>query len=418
MSAPGTDWGSDSNTSLVVDVKVDHGDSQQIVLFAGAEPFSYQGFVGKITTGTHCVTVALARAISHAALNAPAVDVYSISLFEVLPTSPVYMLETHAPVLYGRSVSAKGDTPLLTYGQSKPDKDGVDSDLSYTVIWTHEDMGDGSVPPYQWGRWGRMSDIETVLTEKVAPSGVVVSANYLSCGCEGDPDYPDSAIDRSTGGGETYKPYPLGGGAPGLDDHVAVRDASANNDVSPKGTTRYRFQQSLVAPPKPDEAREVAMDTNPWTYRISGEEVSREAASSTDPRSFDAGVYPQYLIVDIASNPVGTFSVAVEVRIAGDSTWYSNDYAQLTAPSPPVTYPFYNGGHGRTVVKLPPGWNGKTITALRLRLNAPAGTVPSLEGTPTIYLVEVTPSFSIEHPTFPDPTVVPGTKLYPPASTP
>lgn len=418
LSAPKTDWSNATDISVVVDVNLDGGTSQQIVLFDGAEPFVYEGFVGETSMGRHCVTIALRRDLSHTALEQPRVDVYSVSVSVVPASSAAYMLETHAPVLYGRSISAKGDTPLVTYGQSKADPDGTSTDLSYTVIWTHEDMGDGSVPPYEWGRWGRVSDIETVLNERVSRAGRVLSADYLSCGCEAIPGYPDSAIDKSAAGGETYKPYPLSDGAPGVDGHVAIRDATGNNDVSPFGTTPYRFQQSLVASPGLGQSREVAMDNNPWTYRVSGQEVSREATSSTDPRSLLAGVYPQYLIVDIEAAAEGTSSIAVEVQLAGDSSWYSNDYAQATAPAPPTTYPFFNGGHRRTVIKLPIGWHGKAITALRLRLNAPAGATPSLVGTPVLDLVEVSRSYTITYPSFPPPVVVTGTTRYPPAATP
>jgi hypothetical protein len=384
---------------------VDGREPQSIVLFNGGQPFAYQGFLGSTATGAHCVTITLRPDLSRAALPSPAVDVYAVGISVIPPSSPAYMLESHAPVLYGRSTSSKGDTPLVSYGESQADPDGTSTDLSYTVVWTHEDVGDGMVPPYQWGRWGRMTDIETVLHEKVAKDGRVLSANYLSCGCEGSATYPDSSPQNAAKGGETYKPYPLAD-APRLEQHLDIRDATGNNDVSPRGTTPLRFQQSLVAAPREGQSREVAMDQNPWTYRISGEEVSRENTSSTDPRSVLAGVYPQYLIVDISAASEGTSSIAVEVQLSGDPTWYSNDYAQATSPRPATTYRFYNGGHGRTVVKLPPGWNGKAITGLRLRLNAPRGTVPSLRGAPAIDLVEVTPGYGIEHPPFPAPDVV------------
>lgn len=418
LSAPQTDWSNASDISVVVDLNLDGGTSQQIVLFDGAQPFVYEGFVGGTSSGPHCVTLALRRDLSHTAIAQPRVDVYSISLSLVPASSSAYMLETHAPVLYGRSISAKGDTPLVTYGESKTDPDGTSTDLSYTVIWTHEDMGDGSVPPYEWGHWGRVSDIETVLHERVSRAGRVLSADYLSCGCEGIPGYPDSAIDRSAAGGETYKAYPLSLGTPRMDDHVAIRDATGNNDVSPFGTTPFRFQQSLVAPPGPGQSREVAMDNSPWTYRVSGQEVSREATSSADPKSLLAGVYPQYLIVDIEAAAERTSSIAVEIQLAGDPSWYSNDYAQATAPAPPTTYPFFNGGHRRTVIKLPVSWHGKAITALRLRLNALTDATPSLVGAPSIDLVEISPSYTIRHPSFPAPVVVIGTTRYPPAATP
>ncbi len=414
LAAPGTDWANPTNTSLVVDASVDGRIPQEIVLFNGGDPFSYQGFLGDTSVGLHCVTVSLRRDISHESMVNPAVRVYGVGLSVVPPSSPAYLLESHAPVLYGRSISAKGDTPLITYGQAQPDPDKIDTDVSYTIVWTHEDVGDGMVPAYEWGHWGRMTDIETVIHEVVAPGGKVLSATYLSCGCEAIPGYPDSSPEHSAGGGETYKPYPTSGTAAGLGDHIGIRDATGNNDMSPSGNTPFRFQQSLVAAPAPGQAREVATDDNPWTYRISGKEVAREATSSTDPRSILAGVYPQYLIVDIDATALNTYSIAIEVRLSGDPTWYSNDYSQATAPNPPTTYPFFNGGHGRTAIKLPLNWNGRAIDGLRLRLNALPGTSPSLDGTPVIELVEVTPVYAIEHPAFPAPGVVTGTE-YPPA---
>ncbi|HZT66711.1 MAG TPA: hypothetical protein VFA11_13070 [Acidimicrobiales bacterium] len=414
MAGPGTTWASPTDTSVVVDAQVDQGPTQEIVLFAGSDPFTYEGFVGSIASGRHCVTLTVRPDLSHVTTITPAVQVSGITLGVVPFGSTDYLLESHDPVLYGRSTSAVGDTPLITYGQQSADPDGVDTDLSYVVTWTHEDTGDGTVPAYEWGLWGRMTDIETVLTEKVAPDGKILSASYLSCGCEGAPIYPDFVPENPANGGETDKPYPSSGTPAPLENHLAIRDATGNNDISPDGTSAYRFQQTLVGAPGPGQARETAMDQNPWSYRISGQEVGRETVSSTDSHNFLAGVYPQYLIVDINAQAQNTSSIAVEVQLAGDPTWYSNDYAQMTSPGPPTTFPFYNGGHARTVIKLPLGWNGTPITALRLRLDAPpGGPPPALVGTPAIELIEVTPDYAIEHPSFPAPSVVTATQVVP-----
>jgi hypothetical protein len=415
MSAPGTDWSSDTNTSTVVDVQVDGGPSQQVVLFDGAEPFRYEGFLGTTIGRNHCVTVTVRPDLSHDTTVTPQVLVYSVSLTLVPSDSPSYMIESHAPVLYGRSTSAIGDSPLITYGQQSPDPDGTDTDLSYTVIWTHEDVGDGVVAAYEWGLWGRMTDIETVLNEKVSPDGKILSASYLSCGCEGAPVYPDIVPENPANGGETDKPYPQTGGSPGLGNHLGIRDATGNNDISPTGTTSFRFQQTLVSAPAAGQTREAAMDTNSWTYRISGDEVSRETATSSDPHNFLAGQYPQYLIVDINSQPVGTGSVSIAVQL-DKGAWYSNDYGQMTAPGPATTFPFYNGGHGRTVIKLPAGWHSSAITGLRLTLNAAnPGTTPSLLSQPAIQLLEVTDQYQVQQRPMPptSPQIFTGTQLIP-----
>lgn len=413
MSSPGTDWSSDANTSTVVDVQVDGGPAQQIVLFYGAEPFRYEGFLGTLTGQPHCVRLTVRPDLSHDTTLTPKVLVYSVSLTLVPTDSPAYMVESHAPVLYGRSTSALGDSPLITYGQQSPDPDGSDTDLSYTVIWTHEDVGDGVVAAYEWGLWGRMTDIETVLNEKVDPNGKILSASYLSCGCEGAPVYPDAVPEDPAQGGETDKPYPQSGTSPGLGNHLGIRDATGNNDISPTGTTSFRFQQTLVTAPGPGETREAAMDTNSWTYRISNDEISRETATSSDPDNFLAGQYPQYLIVDINSQPVGTGSVSIAVQL-DNGAWYSNDYQQMTAPGPATAFPFYNGGHGRTVIKLPAGWHSSAITGLRLTLNAAhPGTAPSLPSAPTIELLEVSDRYQVQTRSVPTPQVLTGTQLIP-----
>jgi hypothetical protein len=197
-----------------------------------------------------------------------------------------------------------------------------------------------------------------------------------------------------------------------MGEHLALRDATGNNDVSPYRTTSYRFQQVPVPGPQQGQMREVVMDQHPWTYRISNDDVARTTVESSDPRSPLAGPYPQYLIVDIDAEATGTKSIAVGVRLRGDSTWWTNDYAQTTGV--PSTFPFYNGGHARTVIKLPPHWQSEPVSALRLVLNAaPGGSTPKLEARPTIRLIELTDGYRIR--TLPDPplTVSTGTQLSP-----
>ena len=413
MAAPGTSWANPVDTSVVADISVDGGQVQQVVLFGGASPYRYEGFVGALSPGVHCVSVAVDPSLSRTVTRAPSVDVYGVALGIVPQKSADWLLESHAPVLYGRSTSASGDTPLITYGQQAPDKDGIDVDLSYTVIWTHEDVGDGVVPAYEWGLWGRMTDIETVLQEKVSPGGRVLSAQYLSCGCEDFPVYPDIVPEDPEAGGETYKAYPSSGASPGMANHLGIRVATGNNDISPSGTTPFRFQETLVAPPTAGQAREAAMDTNPWTYRISDEEVGRESARSTSPYNFLAGRYPQYLIVDIDSRPTGTGSVSVAVQLDG-ARWYSNDYSQMTPTGQGTTFPFYNGGHERTVIKLPAGWHRSEITALKLTLNATApGVTPTIAPDARIQLIEVTPGYLVRNRPVPTPSIAIGAQLVP-----
>jgi hypothetical protein len=410
LSAPGTSWASSTDTSVDVDVKVDGRRAQQLVLFEGAQPAVYQGFVGRLRTGSHCVAVTVDPKKS-SDLATARVDVFDISLGVVPRSSPAYLGLTHAPVMYGRTSSAQRDAQLITDVTQAADANGKDIDLSYTVIWTREDVGDGTVPAYEWGLWGRMTDVETVLQEVVTASGRIVKAAYLSCGCEKFPLYPD-ALPAPPIGSEYDAPYPSSGTPAALGHHLVLRDATGNNDVSPYKATSYRFQQVPVAGPLDGQAREVVMDEHPWTYRISNEDVARTTVESSDPRSLLAGGYPQYLIVDLDVNATATQSIAVGVKLRGDPTWWTNDYAQTAGV--PTTFPFYTGGHGRTVIKLPPDWHSKQISLVRLTLNGRiGGPTPKLVGKPMIQLIEVTGGYGVRMRRLPRLTVTTGTQLLP-----
>jgi len=146
--------------------------------------------------------------------------------------------------------------------------------------------------------------------------------------------------------------------------------ATGNNDFSDQGSTPFRFQQALAAPPRPGEAREGAMDRNPWSYAITDEEVKREREDfSTDPGSPAPGDTRQNLILELDSATTDVAAVGVDVRLAGDSRIYRNDFD--------TTDPLYAGGRGRTVVKLPLAEVGRSISMIRLRLQ-PSGSRPSI----------------------------------------
>jgi hypothetical protein len=405
MSAPHTSWASATDTSVVVSAWVGTGKHrsrpQQIVLYDGSEPFTYQVYLGALRTGPHCVTVKVDPAIS-SDQRKPAVTIWSGKLSVVPVGSPDYLALTHAPVMYGRTTSSSNDAQILT--DFTATKAGRDTALSYTVIWTRERVGDGQFPAYEWGRFGRMTDVETVLDEKVAPNGKILTATYLSCGCETDPNYPDSQNAPPGPTTETQVAYPASGTPKALGHHLVLRDATGNNDESPYGTTSYRMQMVPVSGPASGQLREIVMDRHPWTYRLSNEDVSRTSTINTDPTSTSPGVYPQYLVVDIDADVTGTQSVSVGVQLSGDPTWWTNDYQQSSSPLTALA--LYNGGHGRTVIKLPTDWHSQQITALRLQLHSASGQTASLQGTPAIQLIEVTNGFGIVHRPVPTPTVV------------
>ena len=366
MSAPQTSWADPDDTAVVVQARVDHGPWQQIVLFEGAQPFTYEGFTGPLRTGPHVVTVRIRRDLTHVTRHAPLAVIVKQSLVVVRPSSPAGFELAHAPVLYDRRVSTTQDTPLITYAENVPEPDPSHLGLrrlTYVVTWSHEDAGTGFVPWLEWGTWGRMTDIETAISLVVDRAGHVTGATYLTCVTCGR-GFPENrtALD------ETEAPFH----GRWFAGHPILRVATGNNDLSEVGTTALRFQQALAAPPAPGQTREGAMDLNPWTYGVMGHELQRDRADySTSAGSPGPGDPRQYLIVALDSSAQRAAAVGVDIRLAGSSQTYSNDLA--------TTYPLYAGGAGRTVVKVPLGQVAKTITLLRLRvLGASPASLPSL----------------------------------------
>jgi hypothetical protein len=364
MSAPQTSWADPQDTAVVVQARVDHGPWQQIVLFEGAQPFTYEGFTGPLRTGRHVVTVRIRRDLSHVTRHAPLAVIVNQRLVVVRPSSAAGLQLAHAPVLYDRRVSTTQDTPLITYADMIRDPGHPAlRRLTYVVTWSHEDAGTGFVPWLEWGTWGRMTDIETAISVLVDRAGRVTGATYLTCVSCGR-TFPENrtALD------ETEAPF-RGRWFAG---HPVLRVATGNNDLSDAGSSALRIQQGLAAPPARGDTREGAMDRNPWTYGVMGQELARGRADySTSAASTGPGDPRQYLIVALHSGAQRAAAVGVDVRLAGSSEIYSSDLQ--------TTYPLYAGGAGRTVVKVPLGQVSRPITLLRLRvLGASPSSPPSL----------------------------------------
>lgn len=367
MDAPGTSWGPGQPSSTVVDATLvdlttgQHLGTQQFVLFWGAKPFVYAGFAGQIRmSDRYNLTLVVERPASEGGLSqplpghVPRANLLASALEVVSPTDPAYLQYEYAPVMYGRSTSALHDVPLLVYADESPAAAGATT-LSYVVVWSHEDAGTGFLPFVEWGRWGRMTDIEGAISLTVQPNGKVSKAEYL-WGGEPLGGFPDSQsalreVD-TTFSGEWWGHHPV------------IRDATGNNDFSDKGTTRFRFLLAPVAPPVAGELRDAVMDANPWTYSVMADEVARWYADvSTDPGSPAPGAAEQYAIIDMDTSGRDVSSVAVDLRLAGSAQWYKSDLGW--------GFPLVGTGHVRTVVKLPLGWALRKITGARVAVEPP-----------------------------------------------
>jgi hypothetical protein len=360
MTAPGTSWSNSRDTSVVVQARVGHAPWQTMVLFAGARPFTYEGFTGPLRSGRQTVRIRIERSLSHVSGRAAVARLRSVSLRVVRSHSLAGVELAHAPVLYDRLAATTRDTPLITYAAAERLGHGSRR-LAYVVTWTREDAGTGFLPWLEWGTWGRMTDIETAISFDVNRRGAVSGATYLTCS-ECGPRFPDSR----TALNEVEQPFR----GRWFHHHPILRVSTGNNDFSDQGTTPLRFQQALAAPPRPGATREGAMDRNPWTYELMGQELKRARADySTSASSAGPGDPRQYLILQIDSSVRNVAAVGVDLRLAGSNRTYTNDLG--------TTYPLYAGGRGRTVVKVPLGAVSHRITHLGLRLLPSSGT-PSI----------------------------------------
>jgi hypothetical protein len=384
MDAPGTSWRSAADPAAVAEVSVDGGPPQTIELFYGAQPFTYEGFLGPLSAGRHKLTVSSSSTLS-GAHDAPPIMIGGAQLGIVPQSDPAYWADAYAPFIYGRSSSASAYIPLLTYINQSTGSDGSHS-LSYSYVISAHDQGDSVVPAYQWGTWGRMTDIVSVINETVAPDGTVTSAVYSSCACEGTP-YPDSLQSPTDTAWASFTGSWLG-------RHPMLRDATATNYLSQDGTTPYRFQQGPVAGPLGGQVRESVMDSNPWTYEVSNEELPREHLISHSPDNLLVGDYRQYAIIDSDVEPSGSDSVQFELQLGGSSTWYSTDYEQMSAEQP-STFAFHDGGHNRSVIKLPLDWSSRPITGFRIRLTVGPGNPPARAAVRSLQVLEVTQGWRV-----------------------
>ncbi len=384
LAAPGTAWSNVADRAVVVTVTVDRGPTQQIVCFAGAAAFTYAGFLGTLTTGTHTLTVAVSATLSNTGTVTPSVRVVHQQLAVVTPTNPWFDAVKYAPVVYGRTDSAHDDTPLLTYAVDQAGTGGS-ANLSYTGIWTREAQGTAFVPFLELGEWGRMTDITETTQLSVSSSGTISNAMYDGCECA--PTYPQN--ESSPHEGEI--PFT---GSYFQTTHAFVRNATGNDYQSATGTTPFRIQQVPVPGPKPGATRASVMDAHPWTYQVSAQECARWYTNgSTDPFSAQLGDIRQYAIIDLESDASDLGATGVAIQLAGSSQWYTSDFGS--------GFPLHDGGHGRTAVKLPLGWETQRITGLRL-LEYPDGPSPAAS-TVAVQVIGLNQTFSIVHPAVPAP---------------
>ena len=255
-SAPRTDWGEAGRESAVLSVWLDGRWSQDVVLFAGAERFTYEVALGRVTRGRHRVKVVFDPAKSPPGARGVRVRRLAPSL---VPADD--LVARHAPILYGRDLpeipgryeNNATDVPLLAYHTRARRADGTTT-IEYTTIWSNEDGGTNT--PALMARWGRTTDIEWIYRVVLDARGRIAREEYQA---------PNHETKPFTGAKEGRHPLLV---RPERATTTSSRSPTRRDDGLP--LLRRHVARRCPA----EQAREAVMDAEPWTYRVIAKELS------------------------------------------------------------------------------------------------------------------------------------------------
>jgi hypothetical protein len=373
-AAPGTDWGTAGAESAVLSVSLDGRRLEDVVLFAGAQPFTYHAALGRVAAGGHRIEVGFAAQRSPAGARRPWVG----RLRARLATTDQARAARYAPIVIGRDIpevpghyeNNHTDVPLLEYHTTATDDHGR-TVLEYTEIWSNEDGGTNT--PALMARWGRTTDIEWIYRVTLGADGKPVDEVYQA---------PSHATLPFTGAK--------------VDDHPVLRTATANNNMLQVDDLRLidnlRFFADATQTLPAARAREAAMDANPWTYQVMAKEMVREGKVEATPSPATPEMSDQrdYLFAEVkkaTSYPqtpaTGTWvGTALQVKLTGDPAWYTSNH---DVPD----WSIQRDDPAATTVELPAGTTPDRVEAIRAVAVPVAATAPPAPA-PTDYHIEVT----------------------------
>lgn len=368
--APGTSWAQKGREAAVLTVTMDGHYLGDLVLFMGAESHDYGFLLGPVEAGDHPVELRLAA--EKGASTPVQIGNVTWSMYE--PDHPLYPAISHSPLLYGRPVMNRSDTPLLGYFEEA--RKGSQTVISYTIIFSNEDGG--TRPPALMARWGRLTDIEWVYSVTLDAQGRAVEETIQ---------------------GRDHKTQLFAGQRRG--GHPILRVATENNMVSDSGTSSLLFAPFVAWPLQAESPREAMMDRNPWTYRIMAEEWSREGmevpgrvetAAVSDPRNYLYVTYRARLLLPSPGDQCG-LRLAAAVLDGHSGQWYTSDHgdADLRVAL---------DGWRRIAIELPPGTGADRLTALRFQVHG------SPNGSPCQLVLEAAgPVFLLDEEYLPGPSL-------------
>jgi len=363
LRAAGTDWAVTGHEAKLATIMVDGHPQQQVMLYAGADQFTYRIFLGVLAPGEHRLEV-----------HADGVETAGMRFHE--DSSDVL---ANAPALYARAntIGEFTDIPLVVYCERL--SDNGQPFLQYTVIFSNEDGGTSTRA--LMARWGRTTDVEYVYRAFLAPDG---------------------ALQRATIQVKDHKEVEFRGKRDG--SHPLLMPITDNNMIGEADTnTPVRYQIAPILVDLTGHSREEVMDRHPITYKLMAKELKREnklrpfgtvdGEKVSDPHNY------LYFEMQLARSEA---SVATLVRLKGDPRWYSShlghaDFAIRTWKRNGAESP---SGFVRTTVELPPGTNAEKIAEIGFEC-----LVPDKASDTPCRVEAVTKCFFLDRDYTPDPNI-------------
>jgi len=331
-TAPGADWGREGAEAPLCDVLIDGKSSGNIVVFQGERSWTYKMFLGRFGRGRHELEIRRNAqwSAAHAGLRLEGAEILQLN-----PSDPDYVVISHAPILMARAdtIGRYSDLPLLMWYEELPATNG--RILQYSIVFTNEDGG--TATDALMARWGRTTDIEYLYRVQLDSTGKIVKETFQA------PEHKDQEFR-----GEK------------VDEHPVLLDATLNNVFSDRGHTAVQYHLFPFKVDLSDASRERVMDMNPWTYKLSAQEMKKEGKT----REFGMDAGPKigdprnYLYLEFNSDNKGCGLVAWSKR-EDDPKWYSSHRGRLD-------FSVTRGGWARASIELPPGTDPNKIEEVAL----------------------------------------------------
>ncbi len=345
-SSPGASWATEGAEAAVVTVEVDGKYQQDMILFGGAETFTYRALLGRLAAGGHDLRITLNQ--TQSAHNAARAVISETVVTAGTGGARIEALAlAHAPLLYARpdTVGKFSDIPLLMWYEVI--REGTTRTIRYSIIFTNEDGGTQTAA--LMARWGRVTDIEWLCEVKLDTEGKVLSEVFQ---------------------GTNHRTLPFKGRAEA--QHSVYIVASRNNNFSDQfsETPALRFAPYPLPFETAAQSREVLMDQNPWTYRLMFEEMQREGRiAATDTEVAGAAglgmkiIDPRrYLYFDGSATQTNA-ALSFTVKLKGDPRWYASDLGHSY-------FRIDRSGWFRSTVRLPPVRSVEQIERIAVRCDA------------------------------------------------